>query len=103
MFDREREESGLALPHLEITSLLTVKQDCLDEAPFDYAQDRLRLCSGQTPQNPGCKAYLFSGFHPGYETDSSRPDFLPLPPLTRTITYLTNLDAASSLPDFPGL
>ncbi len=39
---RERGGSGLALPHLEIISLLTVKRDSLDEAPFDYAQDRLR-------------------------------------------------------------
>ncbi len=101
--DGEREGSGLALPHPEITSLLTVKQDSLDEAPFDYAQDRLRLRSGQAPQNPGCKAYLFPGFHPGYETENSRPDSIPLPPLTRAITYLINLDAASSLPDFSGL
>src|SRR6266852_5141855 len=100
---RERGGSGLALPHLEITSLLIVKQESLEEAPFDYAQDRLRLRSGQAPQNPRCKAYLFPGFHPGYETDNSRPDSIPLPPLTRAITYLINLDADSSLPDFSGL
>ena len=40
--DGERGGSGLALPPLEITSLLIVKQDSLDEAPFDFAQDRLR-------------------------------------------------------------